>query len=300
MPFAGMLNGMRHHFANLLSQSKQYFLHVAMGTTGLGFLAPLLIFLLTSIATLAVIAVVEGKDAMITHWKKNAAIATIVPLVIMFIVYGFIFGWSVVNVVYQGHQSLVEANAGLRSTISTQQDTIKVKDAQISQRRTPEEGQIEQLKTQLNATCYNPDRTLTKVQSDNLHDLLYALAQTYKHPTITIGSFEGDRESNNFAQELMDLFRLARWNVSSDSPIHRPKRMKPEDEPDWGNAEGLSIQQDYQPENPAALQVWQLEQEVPKQFSRANGPVIRPYIVGVVTANKIPAPSHVVLWVGYK
>jgi hypothetical protein len=72
-------------FVNLLSHSWDSFLH-AMGTTGLGFFGPLVVFVLTISAALGVIAWAQGKDAMKQHWKQTAAITTDVTICVMLVV----------------------------------------------------------------------------------------------------------------------------------------------------------------------------------------------------------------------
>jgi hypothetical protein len=100
------------HFVNLLSRSWDSFLH-AMGTTGLGFFTPLVVFVLTVLATLGVIVWKQGKDAMKQHWKQSAAITTGVTLAVMLVVYSPIFLWNVVKTVYSDHEGLTVENTHL-------------------------------------------------------------------------------------------------------------------------------------------------------------------------------------------
>jgi len=93
------------HFLNLLARSWRLFL-VWMGTTGLGFLTPVVVFLLTVVVTLLVIAAQRGTDAMKDHWKETAALTVGATLCVMLLVYGPIFGWSVIRTVYSDHENL--------------------------------------------------------------------------------------------------------------------------------------------------------------------------------------------------
>jgi hypothetical protein len=103
---------MWHHFVNLMGHSWDSFLR-AMGTTGLGFITPVLVFALTIIVTLFVIYFREGRDAMRQHWKETAAITATVTLGVMLLVYGPILFWNVVKTTYDDHESLVEKNKEL-------------------------------------------------------------------------------------------------------------------------------------------------------------------------------------------
>ena len=93
------------HFGNLLARAGVLFLHW-MGTTALGFFTPVLIFVLSVVVTLGVVAYQRGMEAMRQHWKETAALTAAITLGVMLLVYGPIFLASVVNTVYDDHQEL--------------------------------------------------------------------------------------------------------------------------------------------------------------------------------------------------
>jgi hypothetical protein len=100
------------HCVSLLYRSWESFLH-AMGTTGLGFFTPVLVFITTVVLTLTIIGLRQGKAAMKAHWKQTAALTTCATLAVMVIVYGPIFSWNFIKTIYDDHAGLVSANAQL-------------------------------------------------------------------------------------------------------------------------------------------------------------------------------------------
>jgi hypothetical protein len=119
------------HFVNLLSRSWDAFLS-AMGTTGLGFFTPVLVFALTVIVTLLVIFFREGREKMIQHWRETAGITVVVTVLVMLVVYVPIFTWNVVKTVYRDHADLVSENREIRRQSSRLVDP-KPKDDEIAQ-----------------------------------------------------------------------------------------------------------------------------------------------------------------------
>ena len=130
MPAPDSLMAMWPHFVSLLSRSWASFLH-AMGTTGLGFFTPVLVFALTVILTLVVIFLRDGKEKMKEHWQETAAIASIATVAVMLIVYGPIFAWNIVKTVYVDHQDLVNKDKELLAKNSTLVDPAS-RDNQIA------------------------------------------------------------------------------------------------------------------------------------------------------------------------
>ena len=82
---------MSPHFINLLSHSWDSF-RSALGT--LGFIAPLVVSVVSIVATLYYILRKHGKEAMLKHWKDNALIALCVTLVVTLVVYGPIWFYT--------------------------------------------------------------------------------------------------------------------------------------------------------------------------------------------------------------
>jgi len=103
----------RPHLYNLLSRTWLNFLRY-LGTTGAGFITPILVALCTVVGTLAVIGYLHGRQAMLKHWWENAAITAVVTTAVLLIVYGPIFGSELAETVYEDHENLVRANGVLR------------------------------------------------------------------------------------------------------------------------------------------------------------------------------------------
>ena len=114
-------------FEHLLSHSWSTFL-AGQGTTSSGFLSPYLVALGSGIIVALAIFLLHGRQAMREHWKKNVLIVLCAAIGGNIIVYGPLFGWSVIKTIYQDQVSLVSANttlqkenAALRSSLASLQ-----------------------------------------------------------------------------------------------------------------------------------------------------------------------------------
>jgi hypothetical protein len=106
--------GWRPHQFNLLYRSWEVLL-VYMGTTGPGFLTPIILSFFAIIITLLVIGARQGREAMRNHWQENAATTLLVTLTVLLLVYGPIYTWKVAETVYKDHQELIATRDSLRS-----------------------------------------------------------------------------------------------------------------------------------------------------------------------------------------
>jgi hypothetical protein len=104
------------HFINLLSHSWDSF-RSALGTTTLGFIAPLVVSVVSILATLYYILRKHGKEAVLKHWKDDALIALRVTPIVTILVYGPIwFYQGLVKTVFNDHQILVAQNKKLSAS----------------------------------------------------------------------------------------------------------------------------------------------------------------------------------------
>jgi len=104
-----------HHFLNLLRASSDYFF-LLIGTTVLGFVAALLDVLTGVAFSLARILRKEGKIAMLENLKENAKTTVQTLAVTTVVVYGTLFGYSILYTVYVDHVSLANKSAVLVKT----------------------------------------------------------------------------------------------------------------------------------------------------------------------------------------
>jgi hypothetical protein len=104
------------HFLNLLSRSWQRFL-AGQGTTGLGFVSPYTVPVISAVCAGALLLLVRGKAAMIAHWRQNLGIVALAAAVANLLWYGPLIGRALVQVVYDDHASLVEQNQTLETQV---------------------------------------------------------------------------------------------------------------------------------------------------------------------------------------
>ena len=101
------------HVVNLLAASWHSFLSL-IGTTGPGFLSPIIVSALSIAATLVCIRLLQGKGAMHKHWWESAAITAVVTVLVLFIVYGPQFMWRFAATIYEDHRHFVELTRQLK------------------------------------------------------------------------------------------------------------------------------------------------------------------------------------------
>ncbi len=107
---------MWHHFLNLLAQSRDSFL-AALGTTGLGWWVQGIIWILiTEAVTYVVIWIARGTKAMKSRAKENLLIGLVASAIVIVCIYGPIFAWNIIKVVYADHESLARRVEELKNT----------------------------------------------------------------------------------------------------------------------------------------------------------------------------------------
>lgn len=215
------------HFVNLLAQSWHSF-RDSLGTTTLGFIAPLVVSVLSIVLTLYSILRQHGKDAMLKHWKEDAKIAVRVTVIVTVLVYGpILFYEGLVKSVFDDHQSLVSTNAHLNA--QTRDLSTRLIDAQESAEQRCEQtkgDEIKRLKRQLNAACYRPDRHLTNEDRAVIFAALQRIVEEQKKknlvPIIRLMCGCQDNEVSRFTNdELWPIFRNAGWTILVDTPSEK-------------------------------------------------------------------------------
>jgi len=91
---------------------KDFLAHI--GSTGPGFISPVIVSILGVVGTLLCIRFLLGKEAMLKHWWENTAITALVTIVVLLAVYGPQFAWKFVKVIYDDHERLVAENKDLK------------------------------------------------------------------------------------------------------------------------------------------------------------------------------------------
>lgn len=86
-----------------------------VGSTGPGFISPIILGVLTIALTMFSIGFLQGKEAMLKHWWETALVTGVVLVTTMLLVYGPQFVWQVVRVARDDHRVLVSANTQLRN-----------------------------------------------------------------------------------------------------------------------------------------------------------------------------------------
>src|SRR3984957_12207973 len=152
---------MWHHLVNLSTQSWHCF-RDSLGTTTLGFIAPLVVSALSIVLTLYYILRQHGREAMLKHWKGDARVAAKVTLIVTVLVYGpILFYEGLIKAVYDDHQSVVAANAQLLAANKALSARLSDSEQNAEQRcEQAKQGEINGLRKRISATCYLPDRRL--------------------------------------------------------------------------------------------------------------------------------------------
>jgi hypothetical protein len=101
------------HFINLLGRSWESFRN-SLGTTTWGFVAPLIVSIISIFVSLHRIKKQHGIEAMLKHWKQDAVTALRVAFFVGLSVYGLTFVYvGIIRNIYGDHQSLVSKNQAL-------------------------------------------------------------------------------------------------------------------------------------------------------------------------------------------
>jgi len=110
-----------HH---LLRLSWRNFL-LREGSTGTGFISPIIVSLASVVATLLFIGYLHGREAMLKNWWETTAITTLVTVTVLLAVYGPQFVFTSVQTAYESHQILVNKNEALERKLVAYGDASK-------------------------------------------------------------------------------------------------------------------------------------------------------------------------------
>lgn len=190
-----------------------------VGSTGPGFVSPIIVSVLSVALTMVCIGVSQGWAAMLRHWWETALYAGVVLVTTMLAVYGPQFVWQAARLARDDHRSAIASNGQLLGENKDLHDQLtdanKNAEKQCEQAKDKE---INRLKRERNAACFNPDRKLTKMEEEELFSDLkrirVEMERQKQTPVYRMYSFNGDRESGAFAlDQLMPIFRSAGWTI---------------------------------------------------------------------------------------
>jgi hypothetical protein len=185
---------------------------VHVGSTGPGFISPIILSVLSVVLTMAFIGVMQGWNAMLKHWWETALVTGVVLATTMLAVYGPQLIWQAFELAEQDSQQSA-ANASAVVNLGDQlSDAKQHAEQQCEQEK---DGEIKRLKRQLVATCFNPDRKLTPMETDQLFAALkrirIEMERQNQSPYIRINGFTGDPEVSRLARQLEKIFQDAGW-----------------------------------------------------------------------------------------
>jgi hypothetical protein len=99
-----------------------------LGTTTLGFIAPLVVSVISIAVTLYYILRQQGKEAMLKHWREDAVIALRVTAIVTVLVYGpILFYEGLIKTVYTDHQNLVKNNTLIKRENKTLHGAVEAR-----------------------------------------------------------------------------------------------------------------------------------------------------------------------------
>ena len=218
------------HFVSLLLRALHNFLGL-LGTTALGWAAPLLGSLLTIGLTLYFIQRREGRVAMLGHWKQNAVVTLKLMFIVTLVIYFPLLSYSVIRTVYDDHESLVSHVRELRHYAENQ----KQQEEQLTQLRSETRHWQDAYQRMARGETH-PDRILSSEESNALYEKLREISKNPRNKEfandfvkVEFGSVQ-DREASHLAFQLSQIFREAHWNVAWKSlPATAPGRPIPKE-----------------------------------------------------------------------
>jgi hypothetical protein len=181
-----------------------------VGSTGPGFISPVIVSLFSIVSTMVIIGFMQGLSVMQQHWAENACIALTVLVVSMAVVYGPQFAWEVASTGYQHNQDMVKQVQGLLQFASSRdrfQHELNAAKADA--------GRWQDAYNGISKGEIVPDRILNREETDRLHDELTKYAMNSgdkKYSTARIApAFWQDQESAYLAQQLFRAFNESKW-----------------------------------------------------------------------------------------
>jgi hypothetical protein len=277
---------------------------VHVGSTGPGFISPIILSVLSIVLTMACIAFLEGVTAMLKHWWETAVMTAVVLVTSIVLVYGPQFIWQLVRVAREDHRTVVASsqqlatdNKSLRNQLS---DATHNAEQQCEQAKGDE---IKQLKKRVNAACFNPDRRLGPMEQEQLFSALkrirIEMEKQKQTPTFRFNGFSGDAETSRFAATLWPIFQNAGWTwkpipPSPNAPdILKAKTEQAEQEKwmlDHGLSEGIMVFDKNWPKGFGPSVAMAFSQMGLADWFQSNQQ----------QAKELPHLDELTVWIGYK
>ncbi len=183
------------HAISLAHRSWDAFI-TAIGSTTLGFTAPFVVPIIGFLLVLLVAFTRQGRKGVGEHIKRTLTIAAFVGLTGGLIVYGSIFGWSVIKTIFVDHQAIVSERNTLRDRIQvlTDENTkLLSENKNLSERH-----HIETV------------RHITKLQIERMKAALLPF-ERQKLAIITLKG-PGNGERLDYAAEIKDALGQCGWD----------------------------------------------------------------------------------------
>ncbi len=222
-----------------------------VGSTGPGFISPIILSILSVVLTMVCIGVMQSWDAMLKHWWETALVTGVVLVTTMLAVYGPQFIWQAVKLAEQDSQQSTASASAVVGLNGQLKDAKQNAEQQCEQAK---DHEINRLKRQLNASCFRPDRHLTREDRAVIFAGLQQVAEEQKKknvaPSIHLLCGCQDLETSRFVNdELWPIFRNAGWTMRIDMPSEKLTKEQIEknfeSERAWiyqaGFAEGITV-----------------------------------------------------------
>jgi hypothetical protein len=260
-----------------LYRAWQFFL-VHVGSTGPGFISPVIVSLLSIIGTLLCIGYLQGRPAMRKHFWENAAITAVVFITVMLVVYVPQFAWEAVRAVCNDHQALVNRVGELHDYAKNKQQF----DDELRHARSEAE-RWHSAYSGLSRGDIHPDRVLNSEESNKLFEALKTMSKDPRNKDyiiVELGAVQ-DREATRLGWQLYKIFHEAHWNIKP-----RPKLGK-----EFDQISSHSL--------PIGIMVWADDQAKGTWL----GWMLKDAGLPEVYVNPYPVPQGFkgeVIWIGYK
>jgi hypothetical protein len=182
-----------------------------VGSTGPGFVSPILVSVLSIGGTLLCIGYLFGRAAMKEHFWETGAIAALVFITVMLTVYFPQFAWEVIKTAHDDHQSLARRTSELSTYVKSKDQYERDLEWAKGEVRHWQEAYQRAAKGET-----IPDRIMSHEEEGTLYDALDRLAKDSRNKdyvAIKIGSIGCERESQQLAYQVWQVFQKAHWRV---------------------------------------------------------------------------------------
>jgi hypothetical protein len=296
---------MRPPFLSLLHRSLISFTNFK-GTTPWGFISSDLVQpVLLLIFFVVLLRKSHGEDAVKTHWQKDGIVGLKAIGLLVVFYYLPIFLWKGARIVYEDHQSSIARNRQLHADNKSLSDQLA--DAQSNAEHRCEQtkdAEINRLKKQSTAACFNPDRRLEPMEKEQLFSALkrirIEMEKQKQAPYFLVNGFSGDAETSRFATALLPIFQNAGWIwkpiLPSQNPADVLKAKAEQDEQekwmrDHGFLDGITVFDKNWPKGfGTSVAIAFSQADLTIDWSQSNRE----------QAKELPHLDVLTIWVGYK